>query len=72
MMDVLSTDKIYILFGWNGEAKSGVSRSHYIALRHGIIISDLAAGVHNTPSKQNCIEATVSNLKKIFYGKPHV
>ena len=67
LMRVLSNDKIYIIFGWNGEQIDGVNKSHFVALRFGILISDLAAGVNNDPASDNFKTKTVKNMTDIFY-----
>ena len=67
LMRVLSNDKIYIIFGWNGEEEDGVNKSHFVALRFGILISDLAAGVNNDPATNNFKAKSVKNLTDIFY-----
>ena len=69
LVETLSELKLYVLFGWNGEAKDGVDQSHYLALRYGMLLSDLAAGAHNDPAKRNLKPLSVSNLRALFYGK---
>ena len=59
----------FIFFGWNGEASEGKSESHYVALRHGLFISDLAFGSNNDPATMNCVTANVKKLKDMFYGE---
>ena len=68
-MASLSVENFYIFFGWNGEAKDGVNKSHYIALREGMFISDLTAGINNDPAIRNIIKASVRSSKYVVYGE---
>ena len=43
VVDTLSSDSLYILFGWTATKPTG----HYVALRHGVLISDQRYKDHN-------------------------
>ena len=66
LVRTLCNEKIYILFGWNGEEKEGACKSHFVALRYGILISDLAAGVNNDPAISNFSKVSSAEKQRIL------
>ncbi len=66
VLSLLSSEKSYILHGWNGLAEQAEIKSHYAVLRKGILITDTRPKGMKTIEK-NIMPWNMPNIGRVFF-----